>query len=157
MDGTDIEIVRLLQANGRISHEQLSREVNLSRPAVHERIKRLENEGVIRSYSALVDWEAIGLPLTAFVWVRTSTRCLPAGKAILELTSKAAVVEECHRVAGEWCLLVKVRAASTLALQDLLDSIGGIEGVQNFMTTVALSEVKNPTCAVSEMRSLAAI
>lgn len=145
MDATDLEIVRLLQQNGRLSHEQVAREVHLSRPAVHERIKRLELDGVVRGYSASVDWEAVGLPLTAFIWVRTSAPCMPAANAIVKLTSKSAVVEECHRVAGEWCLLVKVRAASSLALQDFLDGVSVTPGVQNTMTQVALSEISCQT------------
>jgi Lrp/AsnC family leucine-responsive transcriptional regulator len=139
IDATDLQIIRLLQSNGRLSHEQIAREVHLSRPAVHERIKRLEHDGVIRGYDVEVDWDAIGLPLTAFIWVRTTLSCLPAGRSILALTSPSAVVEECHRVAGEWCLLVKTRCASSLALQDLLDDIAVIPGIQNTMTTVALS------------------
>lgn len=142
MDTTDIEIVRLLQKNGRMSHEQIAREVHLSRPAVHDRIKRLEQDDVIHGYGAQIDWNAIGLPLTAFIWVRTTTSCLAAGQSILALTNRSAVVEECHRVAGEWCLLVKTRSASSLALQDLLDAVTAVPGVQGTMTTVALSTVR---------------
>ena len=142
MDTTDIEIVRLLQKNGRMSHEQIAREVHLSRPAVHDRIKRLEQDNVIHGYEAQIDWDAIGLPLTAFIWVRTAVSCLVAGQSILALTNRSAVVEECHRVAGEWCLLVKTRSASSLALQDLLDAITVVPGVQGTMTTVALSTVR---------------
>lgn len=139
MDATDIQIVRLLQANGRLSHEQIAREVHLSRPAVHERIRRLEQEGVIRGYSAEIDWDAIGLPLTAFIWIRTRVPCMPTGQSVLALNSPGVVIEECHRVAGEWCLLVKTHSASSLALQDLLDTIATVPGVQGTMTTVALS------------------
>ncbi|MFN3650572.1 MAG: Lrp/AsnC family transcriptional regulator [Armatimonadota bacterium] len=139
LDAIDIQIVRLLQENGRLTHEQLGREVHLSRPAVHERVRRLEQAGVLRGYRAVVDWEALGLPLTAFVWVRINSKCMAVGEGILALTSDTAVVEECHRVAGEWCLLVKTRSASSLALQELLDQILDLPGVQNTMTTVALS------------------
>ena len=139
LDATDMEIVRLLQGNGRLTHEQIARKVHLSRPAVHERVKRLETSGVIRGYGAQVDWEAIGLPLTAFVWVRTALSCHATGQGILGLSCETAVVEECHRVTGEWCLLVKTRSASPLALQDLLDRIIAAPGVQNVMTTVVLS------------------
>jgi len=142
MDSTDLEIVRLLQKNGRMSHEQIAREVHLSRPAVHDRIKRLEQEDVIRGYGAQVDWDAIGLPLTAFIWIRTAKSCLPVGQQILGLTTRAAVVEECHRVAGEWCLQIKTRSASSMALQDLLDQISAIPEVQHTMTTVALSTIR---------------
>jgi Lrp/AsnC family leucine-responsive transcriptional regulator len=72
MDAMDRKIVSVLMDNGRLSHEQIAREVHLSRPAVFERIKRLEGQGIIRGYGARVHWEALGLPLTAFVWIRAS-------------------------------------------------------------------------------------
>ena len=67
MDEIDREIVRISHANGRLNQERIAREVKLSRPAVHERVRRLEEQGVIRGYKALVDWAALGQPVTAFV------------------------------------------------------------------------------------------
>lgn len=139
LDGTDLAIVRLLQANGRLTHEQIGREVHLSRPAVHERVRRLEETGVLRGYGAHVDWAAIGLPLTAFVWVRTSAPYAPVARDILGLSSGTAVVEECNRVAGEWCALLRTRSASSQALEGLLDSIVSLPGVASTRTTVVLS------------------
>lgn len=143
MDAIDREIVRLLRANGRINQENVAREVKLSRPAVHERLKRLEQSGVIRGYEALVDWGALGLPVAAFVWARTSgeKRCRDAGLALMGLSGEDFAVEECHSVTGEWCLLLKVRAASPSALQDLIDAARDTPGVEATMTTVALSTV----------------
>lgn len=116
MDAIDRDIVRLLRANGRINQERVASVVGLSRPAVHERVKRLEECGVIRGYEALVDWDAIGLPVAAFVWLRTAgeARCRDVGSALMRLSGETAMVQECHTVTGEWCLLLKVRAASTL-------------------------------------------
>ncbi len=139
MDEIDQNIVRLLHANGRLSQEQLAKEVHLSRPAVHERVKRLEEEGVIRGYKAKVDWNALGLPVTAFVWVQATRLSREAGKAMMELQHPAAFVEECHRVAGEWCLLLKIRAATPQHLEALLDQICEVPGVQTTMTTTVLS------------------
>ncbi|HEU5200643.1 MAG TPA: Lrp/AsnC family transcriptional regulator [Ktedonobacterales bacterium] len=140
MDDVDRKIVRLLHSNGRVSHEQLAREVHLSRPAVHERVKRLEEDGVLLGYHAQVNWEAMDLPITAFIWVRTGKgKGREPGKEIMRLTSETTLVEECHRVAGEWCLLVKARAASPVALESLIDEIRDIPGVDVTMTTVVLS------------------
>lgn len=140
MDSTDLQIVDLLRANGRLSREQIAREISLSRPAVHERIKRLEEHGVIRGYAADVDWNALGKPLTAFIFVRTAgASCNDTGYAILEQSDSDALVQECHRVTGEWCMLLKVRVASPLALQALLDRIRLVPGVQGTMTSIALS------------------
>jgi DNA-binding Lrp family transcriptional regulator len=140
MDAIDLAIVRLLARDGRLSQEQLARRVRLSRPAVHQRVKRLEAAGVLKGYRAVLDWAAVGKPLTAFVFVRTGgAGCTAVGPAILGLGDEDAFVEECHRVTGEWCLLVKARAASPLALQDLLDRVRAVAGVQATMTTLALS------------------
>jgi Lrp/AsnC family transcriptional regulator, leucine-responsive regulatory protein len=142
MDDIDRSIVRLLELHGRLSQEQLARRVRLSRPAVHQRVKRLEAARVIRGYRAVLDWAALGMPLTAFVWVRTGgPNCAPVGPAILGLGDDGALVEECHRVTGEWCLLVKARAASPLALQDLIDRIRAVAGVTATTTTLALSSL----------------
>lgn len=140
MDAIDRAIARLLYAHGRMSQEELAREVHLSRAAVHGRLRRLEDQGVIRGYRALLNWAALGQPVTAFVWVRTSgVRCHAAGQSIMQLSGPAAVLEECHRVTGDWCMLLKVRAGSTLDLQDLIDRIRDVPGVTATMTTVVLS------------------
>ena len=151
MDEIDREIVRILHANGRLNQERIAREVKLSRPAVHERIRRLEEEGVIRGYKALVDWAALGQPVTAFVWVRTSgAKCRETGPVLMGLTCDGAAVEECYSVTGEWCLLLKVRAVSPSTLQDLIDEIRDTPGIEATMTTVVLSTIGEDRCVVSE-------
>jgi len=145
VDPIDLEIVRALQRDGRLSQEQLAQRVRLSRPAVHQRVKRLEAAGVIRGYQALVDWRALGKPMTSFIWVRTAgADCVDTGAAILRAGDDRAVVEECHRVTGEWCMLLKVRVADPLALQDLIDRVRGLPNVQATMTTLALSSLTEP-------------
>lgn len=154
MDAIDRQIVLLLRANGRISHEQLAREVHLSRPAVHERVKRLEEDGVLEGYQALVNWSEVGLPITAFIWVRTvGGKSRQLGKAILALSSKTALVEECHLVAGEWCMLVKARAAAPLALEHLIDAIRGMAGIDGTMTTVVLATLEEAGRALLDASS----
>jgi Lrp/AsnC family leucine-responsive transcriptional regulator len=148
MDDLDRSIVRLLERHGRLSQEELARRVRLSRPAVHQRVKRLEAARVIRGYRAELDWAALGLPLTAFVWVRTGgPNCTLVGPAILGLGDDGAFVEECHRVTGEWCFLVKARAATPLDLQDLIDRIRAVPGVTNTTTTLALSTLRHEGAA----------
>jgi Lrp/AsnC family transcriptional regulator, leucine-responsive regulatory protein len=136
MDAIDEAIVRLPERHGRLSQEQLARRVRLSRPAVHQRLKRLEAAGVLKGY------RAVGLPLTAFVSVRTGgADCAGVGPALMALGTDDGFVEECHRVTGDWCLLLKVRAASPLALQELIDRVRAVPGVQATMTTLALSSL----------------
>jgi Lrp/AsnC family leucine-responsive transcriptional regulator len=143
MDDMDRRIVTILSGNGRLSHEQLGREVHLSRPAVFERIRRLEAQGVIRGYGARVDWEALGLPLTAFVWIRTtSSNCNDSARQIAELKFEGGFLEEIFRITGEWCMYAKFRLTTPTALQQALDRIRLVPGVQNTMTTIALSCVE---------------
>jgi Lrp/AsnC family leucine-responsive transcriptional regulator len=140
LDAIDREIVTLLRLNGRLSHEQISQQVNLSRPAVHERVKRLEEQGVIRGYQATVDWTALGLPVTAFIWVRTTgASCSETGQTLMRLTDADTVMDECHRVTGEWCMLLKARLASPSALEALIDRIRLVPTIRETMTIIALS------------------
>ncbi|MFT2017328.1 Lrp/AsnC family transcriptional regulator [Streptomyces sp. 796.1] len=143
LDKVDREIVRLVSAQGRISHEEIARRVHVSRPAVHERVKRLERDGVIRGYRAVVDWTAVDLGVCAFVSVQADHAEL--GKVLdrmFETATPEAMVEECHRVTGQWCALLKVRAATTAALQQLLDDIMAIDGVRQVITTIVLTSTE---------------
>jgi len=140
LDAIDRAIVSLLHLDGHMTQEQIAGRVNLSRPAVHERIKRLEERGIIRGYQARVDWDALGFPVTAFIWVSTvGAKCNETGQQIMTLSNAESLVEECYRMTGEWCLLIKARLASPLALQNLLDHIQGVPDVHRTMTTMALS------------------
>lgn len=140
MDTIDRAIVSLLHLDGHMTQEQIASRVNLSRPAVHERIKRLEERGVIRGYRAQVDWSAVGFPVTAFIWVSTvGTTCNATGQELMALSDAESLVEECYRVTGEWCMLLKARLASPLALQNLLDRVRDVQGVDRTMTTMTLS------------------
>ncbi len=140
IDETDLQIVRLLHRDGRLTQERIAREVSLSRPAIHERVKRLEENGVIIGYQAQVDWNRIGRSLVAFIWVRTAGGKLhDIAETIIALRVADTLVEECHLVTGEWCLLLKVRTVSTKTLQDLIDRLREIPRVRGTMTTVVLS------------------
>lgn len=155
MDTIDREIVTLLRGNGRLSQEQVAQRVNLSRPAVHERIKRLEEQGVLRGYQAIIDWGALGLPIAAFVHVRVGTTerpCNETAQEIMRLSCRDSLITECHRVTGGWCLLLKARVASPLALQHLIDDIRAVPYVQETMTTMVTSTlmeqgIEQPLCS----------
>ncbi len=139
MDTIDQQLVHLLAQNGRMTHEELARVVPLSRPAVHERVKRLEAHSVIRGYHARIDWSALGQPLTAFVWVTCREKSDDTATALLRINCPGAVIEECYRMTGEWCLLLKVRVTSPRVLKDLIDCVYTVPGVQNTLTTLSLA------------------
>ena len=150
LDATDRQIARLLHQNGRLTQEKIARHVSLSRPAVHERIKRLEENGVITGYQAQIDWHKVGQSLIVFVWVRTSGGKLhDVADAIMQLSDAETLVAECHLVTGEWCLLMKVHTISTRTLQSLIDRLRAMTRIRNTMTTVVLSSA-GEFCATEE-------
>jgi Lrp/AsnC family leucine-responsive transcriptional regulator len=118
MDETDRRILGELVADGRVSFAELGRRVNLSSPAVAERVQRLERAGVITGYRAEVDPRALGYPLTAIVRVKPAVRQLPR---IPELAAEIPEVVECHRITGEDCFFLKVHLRSIDELSGLLD------------------------------------
>jgi len=132
----DRKIVLLLARNGRMSFTELARQAGLSVSAVHQRVRRLEQDGVIRGYAAVFDPQVIGLPLTAFVSIKPFDASAPDDlPARLESLS---AIEGCYSVAGEENYILKVRVASPAVLEDLLQQIRTMAGVST-RTTVVLS------------------
>ena len=136
MEETDRKIVSLLARNGRMSFTELARQAGLSVSAVHQRVRRLEQDGVIKGYAAMFNPEDVGLPLTAFVSVKPFDDAAPDDLP-LRLQHLTAI-EACHSVAGEENYILKVRVASPAALEDLLSQIRTLGRVST-RTTVVLS------------------
>jgi len=106
----DRHIVELLVADGRMSYTDLGKATGLSTSAVHQRVRRLEQRGVIRGYAAIVDPEAVGLSLTAFISVKPFDPSAPDD--IAERLAEVPEIEACHSVAGDENYLLKVRVAT---------------------------------------------
>ncbi len=136
MEDLDRQILRLLAADGRMSYTDLGRVTGLSTSAVHQRVRKLEERGVIRGYVAVVDHVAVGLPLTAFVSVTPLDPAAP-DDAPDKLESLAAV-ESCYSVAGEESYILQVRVASPADLETLLAEIRAVANVRT-RTIVVLS------------------
>jgi Lrp/AsnC family leucine-responsive transcriptional regulator len=121
LDATDWRIVAELQRDGRLSYNQLGRLVTLSAPAVAERVRRLEESGVIAGYQARIDPARAGLPLAAFIQMRCTT-----GRCLLKTTSADDFPEvvEVHKLSGNSCSMLKVRVASMPHLEGLLERLG---------------------------------
>ena len=137
----DAQILTILQKNARVSNAEIARQVGLAPSAVFERIRKLEERGVIRGYSAQIDPHAVGLGLVAYTFVRSNDR--PGGIRTAKLLAEIPEVLEVHHVAGEDCFLVKVRAADTEALGRLLrERLGKISTISSTRTTIVLESVK---------------
>ena len=139
IDDIDKDILAIIQANGRESNAEIARQVNLAPSAVLERIRKLEDKGVIKNYAARLDPRQIGLGLTVFVSVRTSE----CGGGVEEALAELPEVLEVHDVAGEDCCLIKVRTRDTEELGRLLrEKIKLIPKVVDTRTTVVLQTFK---------------
>lgn len=121
MEELDRQIVDLLVKDGRMSYTDLGKATGLSTSAVHQRVRRLEQRGVIRGYVAVVDPEAVGLPLTAFISVKPFDPSAPDD--IAERLADVPEIEACHSVAGDENYILKVRVATPLELEHLLTRI----------------------------------
>ncbi len=144
MDAIDHHLLQLLQANGRATQLELAKQVKLSQPATAERIRKLEEQGVILGYSAHVDAAALGKDVTAYVGLSIEHPKYFEGfaKKVLALDE----VLECHRVAGNDSYLLKVKTANTATLDSLLvETLRTIAGVTRTHTTIVLSSVKETT------------
>lgn len=121
LDETDWRIIGELQRDGRLSFNGLARRVSLSAPAVAERVRRLEESGVITGYGARIDPARVGQPLTAFVQMRCAL-----GRCLLKTTEAEDLPEvtEVHKLSGNWCSMLKVRVASMPHLEGLLERLG---------------------------------
>jgi Lrp/AsnC family leucine-responsive transcriptional regulator len=136
VEDTDRQIVRLLTRDGRMSYTDLARSTGLSTSAVHQRVRRLEERGVITGYNAVVSPDAVGLPLTAFISVTPLDPSAPDDAP--ERLAHLPEIEACHSVAGEESYILKVRVATPSALEDLLTRVRS-EANLSTRTTVVLS------------------
>lgn len=140
LDDIDRTILRILLANGKTSQADIAEQVGIKAPSVFERIKKLQDRGVITGYSACVDANKLGKNLTAFISVvlEGGARYADEG-SIIDLIRAESAIEECHIVAGEESFIIKARVSTPLELQDLTTRIRRMEGVANTRTTVALT------------------
>lgn len=137
IDDVDARIISALSLDGRRPYAEVGAEVGLSTAAVHERVKKLLERGVIRRFSISADPERVGLSFTAFVAIRNDggAHCREVAPRLRTMPE----VVELHSVAGEYDFLAKIRTTHARALEDLLFQIKSIPGVARTTSTVVLS------------------
>ena len=140
IDAVDTQILSILQDNARTSNAEVARRVGLAPSAVHERIRKLEERGVIEGYGVRIAPKAADVGLLAFIFVR-SDESPGEDQAADDLAARPGV-QEVHHVAGEDCFLVKVRARDTDALGALLRDLKSIPSVRATRTTIVLDTIK---------------
>lgn len=137
LDSVDLHILALLQENCKLPLVKIGERVGLSAPSVIERIKKLEESGVIRGYTAVLDARKLGKDITAFIGVSINhPRSISQFEKEID---RIEDVQECHHVTGEHTLLLKVKVDNTAALEKLIRKIRSIEGVARTETSVVLS------------------
>ncbi|HYE14123.1 MAG TPA: Lrp/AsnC family transcriptional regulator [Pyrinomonadaceae bacterium] len=145
LDEKDAKILELLQQDGRMTNVELARVVELTPSAMLERVRKLEERGFIKGYTALLDPHDLGLGLLAFVFMRVDDRDDIIGSAESTAEALAALpsVLELHHLAGEDCFLLKVRARDTDDLYRVLkEEFGQFKNVRGTRTTIVLKTVK---------------
>ncbi len=141
IDGIDAKILSILQENSRAQYADIARKLKLAPSGILERIRKLERQGIIQRYETKLDSAVVGAGLVAFMFVTTDA---PPGD--LEIARKIAEipeVQEVHSIAGEDCYLIKLRAADTVELAELIrKSFRNLKRIRSTRTTIVLKTVK---------------
>lgn len=143
MDTNDLKIIQQLMEHARSTWAELGALIGLSGPAAADRVRKLEENGIIKGYSAVIEPEAIGCSLAAFIAIVLEQP--EKRKQFLNLVNSLPEIQECHHMAGAEDFILKVRCANTRDLERLIsDELKSIAGVRT-RTTIILSTVKETT------------
>lgn len=144
LDHIDLQLLHILQEDGRISQAELAQRVNLTPPSVQRRVRLLEERGYIKGYTALLDPVALGFAVTAFIFVESH-----AGSDLSKLSDDLTYIpeiQEIHRVIGEWCFILKVRTDTPRNLERLLyQDLRQIPEVRRTLTILSTSSPRETT------------
>ena len=143
LDNIDIEILKILQKDGRSSASDIAKFLNLSVPAISERIKKLTEKGIIERFSAILNHKKAGLDLTAYVFI-VSEHSDHYDKFV-DNANKCEAIMECHSITGSGSHILKVRVKNSQALEDLLYDIQNWPGVSRTQSNLVLSSYKEET------------
>lgn len=139
LDEADHKILRELQRDARISFKTIARKVGVSEATVFVRVRKMQEGGVIRGFSAIVDPKAVGKELTALVLVRANPKAFPG---TLDALKKFDDIYEIYDVTGEYYSILKIRTSGTEGLGKIMDAIGTIDGIAGTETIIVLRTVK---------------
>jgi Lrp/AsnC family leucine-responsive transcriptional regulator len=137
LDQIDVHLLQMLQDDCTTSLAKLGEGVDLSPPSVMERIRKMEEAGIIRGYTALLDARALGLDITAFIGVGVA---YPKGiDALVRLVAELPAVLECHHITGTYTMMLKIKTRNTASLEQLISRIRSTDGDERTETIVVLS------------------
>ena len=144
LDPTDVQILDILQKQADLNNTEIAKRVNLSSPAVHSRIKRLESEGYISRQVAILDQEKLGFDLLCFIFISTNLHQAEELDVLESALEKMPEVLECQCITGEYDYLLKVANRDRSDLQAFIRKLNGL-GITKIQTSLALREVKYST------------
>jgi len=141
MDAIDVKILELLESNGRMSHEEIGKRLNMSRPAIHQRVSRLEESRVIKGYTTDIDWSKAGQGISSLVFINVRTSDFnKIIQQVISLHIEGLTIEKCYRITGQWCIMLKLRGSATEQITRLHDELLKIEGMLDTFTMLILAE-----------------
>lgn len=148
MDLTDYKILSHLKENARANATEIGEKINLSTSAVIERIKKLENSGIIKQYTTIIDQKVSGRDIMSFINVRLEHPKF--FESFVDEINENNLVMECYYIAGDFDFILKVVASDSKELEDILNRVKSINGVSMTRTSVVLSTNKCETSLLPE-------
>lgn len=146
LDQTDIQILEILQDNGRITNVKLAEHVGISPPSMLERVRKLEASGVIYKYVTILDRRKIGYGLMAIISVSLSLHQVSSLEKVVEELAALREVQECYQLTGDVDFLLKVAVKDMDSYTDFVNyKLSGIPGIQNIKTSFVLNTIKSGT------------
>ena len=144
LDSTDLKILRLLQEDAKLTTKQLAAKVNLSTTPVFERLKRLESEGYIKKYIAVLDPDKLGRGFMVFCSVKLKQMNRDIANDFVAVIKNVPQVTACYNVAGEFDYLLTIYAPDMQYYNDfIINTLGTIESIGSILSTFVMKEIKN--------------
>lgn len=142
MDDLDIKIINIISNNARIPHEEISRILHISRQAIHQRIKKLEENEIIKGYKSIIDWTKLGEGTRAYIYVKVNMSNYKEDiQQYVNIDVPNVLIEECQRIHGDWCIVIKVRAKSTSDITNFIDQLWKVKSTIDTAATFILSTI----------------
>jgi len=150
LDKKDIEILRIVQRNSKITTREIARQLNIPVTTVFTRIKKLEQKGIIKEYRAILNEKKLGKGTTAFILAsfsyRTQNKELLSQRELAREIAKFPEVQEVHIITGDWDLLIKVKAENVEAIgKFVIDKLRLVKGIEKTLTCVVFETEKETT------------
>ena len=144
LDSTDLQILRALQENARLTTKELAARVNLSTTPVFERMKRLEKEGYIKKYVAVLDAEKLGRGFTVYCSVKLKQMTQSVAREFISVIRDIPQVAECYNISGEYDYLLKIQAPDMKYYNEfIINVLGNIDAIGSILSSFVMNEIKN--------------